>query len=220
MFPTASPTQLSSATAFCRTYTTTVNTNTAITQFPTRATSACGSSPSKYSSICSCGVPPSPSPTCSTDTAANLLRNSDFECGLSPWTTYTIDGTTTSTLSSPGYNSATAFQFTIGSTTSPSDATARLIQTVYNLEPDATYTLTFATNIAGPDAGFWGVMINGQPKRTVDARDNLGPGVWNVNSFDFVDDAAAVTEVKFEVITSQPGSVFKLDKISLVKKSV
>jgi hypothetical protein len=67
IFPAAFSAQLSSATAFCRTYNTTVNNYTAITQFPTRATAACGPSPAKYSSFCSCGVPPAPTPpTCPT----------------------------------------------------------------------------------------------------------------------------------------------------------
>lgn len=215
MFPTASPTQLSSATAFCRTYTTAINTNTAITQFPTRATSACGSSPPKYSSICSCGVPPAPK--CTSDTATNLIKNGDFECGLAPWTTYVLDARTTYKLSSPGYSSNTTFRFDIGPGTSTSDASARLIQTTGPLVAGATYTVTFATNIFDGNAGFWGVMVNNQPYRTVDARDQAGPGVWNVNSFDFVSQGGSA-EVKFEVITSEPGAIFQVDRVTLVKE--
>lgn len=131
-----------------------------------------------------------------------------------------LDAGTTHRLSSPGNgNSGSAFEVTVGPVTSPSDATARVIQAVPAelLDAGATYTVSFATNIVGPDAGFWGVMVNDQPYRTVDARDNAGPGVWNLNSFDYPHPGGAAT-LKFEIITSEPGSVFKLDDVSMVKK--
>jgi hypothetical protein len=64
LFPTASPAYLSSATDFYHSYTSTVITYPAITYFPTCATSAGGSSPAEYSSVCSCGSShPTPTPS-------------------------------------------------------------------------------------------------------------------------------------------------------------
>ncbi|KAL9033344.1 MAG: hypothetical protein Q9214_007561, partial [Letrouitia sp. 1 TL-2023] len=115
MFPSASPSALSIASAFCSTYTTKIN--TATTGFPTRATSACGTNPSLYSSACSCKPTytsattlstttstrktssttiststtktststTSTTPSCTPSPANNLIKNGGFECGLAPW---------------------------------------------------------------------------------------------------------------------------------------
>jgi hypothetical protein len=94
-------------------------------------------------------------------------------------------------------------------------ATVAVMQTVTGLEPGTTYTVSFATNVVDRNAGFWGVMVDDVPYRAVDTRDGSGPAVWNLNSFDFTAAAGGSATVKFEVITREPGAVFKLDDVRL-----
>ncbi|KAI9890742.1 MAG: hypothetical protein M1814_003672 [Vezdaea aestivalis] len=217
-YPTGSPAQISSASDFCATYTTT--TNTASTGFPTRATSACGASPSKYSSVCSCRPTSTSNPTACPSTYPDdqQFHNGGFECPTYfPWEPQLAPGTQYQ-LSSPGAaGSAKAFEFyqTGPPAREAHSAQARLIQTIYGLTIGKKYRLGYSTWINRYGAGFWGLMINGEPQQTVDAADFGGPGVWNYVTFDFT--ATVVTNYFiFEVITGEVGTIFKLDNVTLV----
>ena len=174
LFPTGSPTALSAALSFCNTYTITVN--TATTRFPTRATSGCGSNPSRYSSACSCK--PTATPSCPPVVSPNnLVNNGGFECGLAPWTAGDVVNTAHK-LSSPGADgSATAYEF---DQTGPKDPDsdqnpAFLTQDVSGLVTGAGYNLLFSVffDACTTDTGFVGVRIGGgsQGGTTFDACD-------------------------------------------------
>ncbi|KAK8096182.1 hypothetical protein PG999_014204 [Apiospora kogelbergensis] len=85
LFPCASPAALSTASAYCQTITAS---GTTATNHPTRAVSACGTTPAHYLSACA-SAPPTPTSTLCpgpSPTPGNVLPNGDFECGLAPWT--------------------------------------------------------------------------------------------------------------------------------------
>ncbi|KAK0710435.1 hypothetical protein B0T21DRAFT_352636 [Apiosordaria backusii] len=112
LFPCPSPSAVSVASAFCATITAS---GTTATNYPTRATNACGTTAARYISACQCGPtcsyltvlgttststspqststasaceapPTSTTSTCeATPTNGNLLSG-DFECGVVPWT--------------------------------------------------------------------------------------------------------------------------------------
>ncbi|KAL9611910.1 MAG: hypothetical protein Q9167_003463 [Letrouitia subvulpina] len=95
LFPSASPSALSIASAFCATYTTKIN--TATTGFPTRATSACGSNPSSYSSACSCKPTYTSATTLSTTTSSRTTSSTTSSTSTKKTSTSTTSTSTTST---------------------------------------------------------------------------------------------------------------------------
>ncbi|KAG6999657.1 hypothetical protein G7Y79_00033g068450 [Physcia stellaris] len=160
LFPTASPTAVSSALAFCSTYTTT--TNTATTGFPTRASAACGTAPFRYSSACSCKPSPT-APACTPVVAPNnLVQNGGFECnGLAPWTAGDIFNTAHK-LSTPGEGGVgVAYEF---DQTGPPAPGARippfLSQQIVGLTAGATYELGYSLSFDActADTGFVGML--------------------------------------------------------------
>ncbi|KAK8087598.1 hypothetical protein PG997_002559 [Apiospora hydei] len=128
MFPCASSAALSTAATYCQTITASGAT---ATNYPTRAVSACGTTPARYLSACSCG------PTCTTatpiptatpcpapnPTSGNVLSNSDFECGLAPWKPQIHDPSSASylltTAAASAHTGTHAFEVTLHTTLDP-----------------------------------------------------------------------------------------------------
>ncbi|KAK4174293.1 hypothetical protein QBC36DRAFT_333920 [Triangularia setosa] len=137
LFPCPSPSAVSVASAFCATITAS---GTTATNYPTRATNACGITAGRYISACQCGPtcsystststsslttstasacePPSTSttsttPACeATPTSGNLLYG-DFECGLTPWTAQVFAPFTSIygvSVNTPGFTNANSFR--------------------------------------------------------------------------------------------------------------
>ena len=117
MFPINNPAQLSTASTFCATYTSSIN--TATTGFPSRAAAACGSSPSRFSSVCLCQpkattstsspISPTSSPTSPTSslTSSTTSLTSSTTSLTSPTTSLTSPTTTVPTSSTTSTTSST-----------------------------------------------------------------------------------------------------------------
>lgn len=71
--------------------------------------------------------------------------------------------------------------------------------------------LTFASFFDNGDAGFIGVLINGAPVRTVDARDRP-VGVWNVNEVDYTPTGDEVV-ITFEFLFGVYPSNMRIDTV-------
>ncbi|KAK3486258.1 hypothetical protein B0T13DRAFT_157253 [Neurospora crassa] len=196
LFPCPSSSAVSVAAAFCATITAS---GTTATNYPTRATNACGSTPDRYISACKCG------PTCSFTTSTTTTTTAtacpsatpsngglvygDFECPSPspPWTVQILDPSfslsTTTTNSFTGNRSLRAF-LTGPSTCSGVCTNARIISPPLPITPNTEYKLTLATffpnNAKGGtgSTGFIGVQINGRAGLTIDANDSPGRGKW------------------------------------------
>ncbi|KAG6999516.1 mannan endo-1,4-beta-mannosidase B [Physcia stellaris] len=223
LFPTGTPSAVSSALAFCSTYTTTVN--TATTGFPTRATNGCGTSPSRYSSACSCK--PTPTPSCApVGPAGNLVKNGGFECGLAPWTAGDVVNTAHK-LSSPGAGgSATAYEFDqIGPQDPDSNGNPAFVtQDVTGLTAGAQYNLIYSVrfDFTGPcyEVGFLGSRIGGPQSsqgETFDAcdRGQSAVGQYAQSTVPF-QATGATTNVRFEFLIGKQGAVVRLDNVAVV----
>jgi len=97
--PCQAPVIWSSARAFCATITAG---GTTATDYPTRATAACGTAPAKYLSACARSLTctpttstSAPSPTSTTCLHLGLVPNGDFEYGTTSWTVQVPDSTQT-----------------------------------------------------------------------------------------------------------------------------
>ncbi|CAF9937432.1 MAG: hypothetical protein HETSPECPRED_000537 [Heterodermia speciosa] len=216
LFPTGTPSAVSSALAFCATYTTTIN--TATTGFPTRATAGCGTATARYSSACSCkptatSCPPVVAPN-------NLVQNGGFECGLPPWTAGDVVNTAHK-LSSPGAaGSNTAYEFDqIGQ---PGPDSSRnpsfLTQSVPGLTVGAAYKLVFSLffDACTSNTGFVGVRIGSQGGLTYDACDSGQAAVGKFFQYQLPFTADAATEsLRFEFIINRPGAVVKIDNVAI-----
>ena len=210
-FPTASPAAVSSALAFCATYTTAIS--TATTGFPTRATGGCGTATVRYSSACSC----KPTPTSNH----NLVKNGGFEFGLSPWVADDVVNTKHG-LTSPGDNSPTAFEFDQAGPIDP-DASmhpASVNQDVYGVTVGSPYIVTFSVYFDScvPSDGFLGVMLNHEPVYTFDACDDgqVAVGAFHKVSLPFT--ASSNPEnVRFEFVISRDTqrAMVKLDNVAV-----
>lgn len=180
------------ALAFCATITAS---GTTATNYPTRATNACGSTPDRYISACKCG------PTCSSTTIATAtacpsatpsnggLVYGDFECPSPspPWTVQILDASFS--LSTTTINSFTGNRSLHASLTGPSTCSgvctnARIISPPLPITPNTDYKLTLATffpnnaNGGTGSTGFIGVQINGRAGLTIDANDSPGREKW------------------------------------------
>ncbi|KAI4214636.1 MAG: hypothetical protein LQ351_002709 [Letrouitia transgressa] len=223
LFPSASPSALSAASAFCATYTTIIN--TATTGFPARATGGCGSSPSRYSSACSCKptatttlTTTTTTPTCTPTPANNLIKNGGFECGLAPW----VAGDVTNTrhyVRGPGDASPNAFEFNqVGPVDPASNQNPAFLTQDFTATAGTAYRLNFRTYFdkCTTREGFVGVRLNQAFGTTVDACDFGGSaGSFKSNSITFTPTTNAVN-VRFEFLTNEPDAVFKLDNIAFV----
>jgi hypothetical protein len=216
MFPCQSTAALSTATQFCNTIT--VGGSTA-TNFPTRATAACGTTVDRYLSACSCGPTCSPDPTETPCPAfGGLIRNGDFECGLSSWTVQVPDTAASASLSPASNTGATSFEIRLSRPieTPEQFISARLISQTFRVEPNVPCRLRFTTFFDNPDAGFIGVRINNRAVFTIDAKDK-GSGIWNTNSVDFtpgVDVFEAVIE--FDFVFGNFAGIPSIDRIDSV----
>lgn len=213
MFPTASPVALSSASAFCATYTTAIS--TATTGFPTRATGGCGTATARYSSACSCQ--PTPAPTCTPTPANNLVQNGGFECGgLDHWTATDVANTYHSLVA--GENSPTAYQFLERGEPQSNFNVASLSQDVGGLTVGAVYTLSYSAYFSACTGsfGFVGIMLNHQAVSTYDPCDygQAGVGQFYRTSLSFTA-TANPTNVRFEFVIGQPSAVVRLDNIAI-----
>jgi len=219
LFPCPSPSAVSTASAFCATIT--ANGVTA-TNYPTRATAACGNTPARYISACKCGPTCStPSPTttaCATPPTPTVgLLYGDFECGLGSWTVQKPDSAATAGVTTNGPNTGQkSFEvdFHAPAVSPELGVSARITSQLVPVTPGVTYTLEFYTFFDNMDAGFIGVMFNGNPVKTVDARDN-GWGAWYVNRVNWTPAAGVTTAaIRFEFLfVSTVSSVDKIDSI-------
>lgn len=91
---------------------------------------------------------------------------------------------------------------------------ARITSQTVPVTPGVPYSLEFYTFFDNLDAGFIGVMFNGVPVRTVDARDN-GWGAWHVNQQTWTPASGVTTAaITFEFLfVSTVSSVDKIDSI-------
>ncbi|KAH8666019.1 hypothetical protein BGZ60DRAFT_432182 [Tricladium varicosporioides] len=212
LFPCPTPTAVAEASAFCVTITSSGKT---ATNYPARATAACGTSADRYISACKCGPTCTATVTkpCSTPTAG--LIYGDFECGLSPWSTQLPDAAASARVLSPGFTGQKAFEadFNPPSVSKELGVSARLLGPAVPVTPGQTYKLTFATWFDIGSSGFIGIMINNKPYRTIDAND-FGMGHWHFNQLSWT---ANVTEVsaapKFEFLFGETKSVDKIDNV-------
>lgn len=211
MFPTADPTRLASAQAFCQTYTQGVS--TATTGFIPRFTTACSSDPSKYSSACSCGPTATATAPACAPTPYEVFQNGDFECGIYPWRALVTDGTTYA-LTSPGFSSSTTFEVRQNGPLDIVGLGQANIQQLIYITPGVQYTLKFSTFWSPNGVGFIGLKFNGQPQYTFDAGDNNGPGVWSSNTVSFTATTGQYL-LEFEFLFGATGVVAKIDNVVL-----
>jgi hypothetical protein len=212
LFPCPTPTAVSQAFAFCATITSGGQT---ATNFPARATAACGTSPDRYISACKCGPTCTTTAACSTPTAG--LIYGDFECGLPPWTTQVPDPAASVKISSPGFTGQKAVEadFTPPPQTPEFGTSARIISPAAPVAPGVTYKLTFATWFAPGSSGFTGIMINDIPYRTIDVFDFGPQGSWHFNQLGWTANATETSAlIKFEFLYGGDSkSVFKVDDV-------
>jgi hypothetical protein len=209
LFPCPTPTAVAEASAFCATIT---NGGKVATNYPTRATAACGTSSDRYVSACKCGPTCTATP-CSTPTAG--LIYGDFECGLPPWSTQLPDPAASAQVLSPGFTGQKAFEadFTPPSISNEFGVSARVLGPAAPVTPGQTYKLTFATWFDDGSTGFTGVMINDKPYMTIDAGD-FGTGHWHFNQLGWTANATETSAVpKFEFLFGDTKSVDKIDGV-------
>ncbi|KAK8054827.1 hypothetical protein PG993_000054 [Apiospora rasikravindrae] len=228
LFPCASSAALATASAYCKTITASGIT---ATNYPTRAVSACGTTPARYLSACGCGptcttatpmptlTPPCPAPN---PTSGNILPNSDFECGLAPWTPQVPDPSASYLVTNKAADAHTgthAFEVTLHAAPSTPEqgVNARILSPSVGVVQNVPYRLAFWLRFSDLRCGFVGVMINGQPLRTVDAADNGSAVIrnWTENQVDYTPSTGSV-RVKFEYVLglAVPCTV-RLDTVSL-----
>ncbi|KAK3326096.1 hypothetical protein B0H66DRAFT_550069 [Apodospora peruviana] len=218
LFPCGSTAALSTATAFCATVTAG---GTTATNYPTRATAACGTAPARYISACACG------PTCTTTTLpcptvtpGSLLPNGDFECGLAPWKTEVPDSSASAGVTTPGNTGTHSFEVVLSAppATPQLGVSARVISATVPVEVGATYTLTFYTNFSDFGNGFIGVMANGSPIYTIDAGDNgAGVGFYSKNTVSYTASTSSVYFTFEFLFGTTSAGIDRIDTISLVK---
>ncbi|KAK1953680.1 hypothetical protein LY78DRAFT_664304 [Colletotrichum sublineola] len=215
LFPCPSPSAVSSASAFCATITAG---GTTATDFPARASSACGTVASRYISACGCGptcsVTPTPTPT-PCPAYGGLLANGDFECGISPWTVEVPDAGASTTITPSSSNSGgRSFEAKLLQDRPRQEPVLSVSASsnIFSVEPNVPCKLTFALWFDNMDAGFVGIKFNGAPVRTVDARDGAGWGVWKSVSIDYTPSSDRL-QVKFEFLYGRVASVVRLDSV-------
>ncbi|KAK6863538.1 hypothetical protein PG995_000066 [Apiospora arundinis] len=229
LFPCANQAALSTASAYCQTITAS---GTTATNYPTRAVAACGTTPARYLSACACGPTcATPTPTSTTTpcpafpnpTSGNVLPNSDFECGLAPWTPQAPDPSSVSYLvtssAADAHTGTHAFEVTLFATpaTRPEQGVnARITSPQVAVARNVPYKLTFWLRFSDLRCGFVGVMVNDQPIWTVDATDHgaASVGTWTLNQVDYTPTTDSVW-VKFEYILGPALCSVRLDTVSL-----
>jgi hypothetical protein len=113
------------------------------------------------------------------------VPNGDFEYGsLYPWHALVTEGTTYA-LTPPGSTRPFAFEVDQNAPLDSVGIGEVIHAQIFYITPGTQYVLTFDTFFNVGNGGFIGVKFNGAPQYTVDASDNLGPGVWNSNTISF-----------------------------------
>ncbi|KAL0934095.1 uncharacterized protein CTRU02_210894 [Colletotrichum truncatum] len=217
LFPCPTPSAVASASAFCATITAD---GTTATNFPSRATAACGTVPGRYISACVCGptcpiipsVTPTPTPCASY---GGLLTNGDFECGISPWTVnrpdpFAVAGITSDSANT-GLKSFEARLFSNRTLQNPT-VSARVKSAIILVQQGVPLKLSFSVWFDNMDAGFVGVMLNGEPVRTIDARDGPGWGIWKTSFVEYTPNSDSV-QITFEFLFGTVASVARLDSV-------
>lgn len=209
MFPCQSAAAWSTATSFCATITAG---GTTATNYPTRATAACGTVPAKYLSVCGCGPTCTPTPT--TCPPLGLVPNGDFECDTTSWTVQVPDSAASTSIVSPGNTGTKAFQVQTRSApiTPELGVSARIISSTINAAANVPSKLTFASFFTSTDAGAIGVQINDAPVYLLDAADKPA-GVWNSNSIDYTPSTDQVV-IKFEFLFGPYPSTARIDTVN------
>lgn len=205
LFPTASPTALTTASAFCTSLDLALDPST-VTGYPTRATSACGNTPSTYMSACTCLDKKS------CQAANQPIRNGGFECGLALWRVNTTNRGSYS-ISAPSHTGKVSFAFATNQMTADFGPPS-VQQTTAGLVLGQQYTLHFVTWFSDADAGFIGLVLNGIPRLTDDARDTTCWQVWKLRTYSFTADSKSLT-VRFEFLASTGMHTFRLDDVYL-----
>ncbi|KAJ9134272.1 hypothetical protein NKR23_g10198 [Pleurostoma richardsiae] len=217
--PTESLSALAAATSYCATIT--QGTVTA-TNFPSRATSACGTDPSPYISACACGqtcAPACPAPT------VGILPDGDFECtAVSPWRYEILDSSARVEVGPPANTGARSFGavLTASPATAEQGVSVRLESRPLPVKAGRSYLLGFALWFSGPDVGFAGVKFNGVPVKTVDARDVPPTGEFHSSNATYTAPAGKDTTVTvafeflFDAARVSSGSQ-RVDTITLVE---
>ncbi|KAK4223491.1 hypothetical protein QBC38DRAFT_487640 [Podospora fimiseda] len=174
LFPCPSPSAVSVAAAFCATITAD---GTTATNYPTRATNACGPTPYRYISACQCG------PTCSTSIATSTSTSTsttstttvstcsptptngglvygDFECTpnyLAPWAVSVLDTGVSTILATPGFTKPQAYKHYLAGSRSCSLSDSNCINvrlsypSAVPVTPGGKYKLTYAVRFDGSD---------------------------------------------------------------------
>jgi hypothetical protein len=219
MFPCQSPAAWSTASAFCATVTAGGST---ATNYPTRATAACGPTPDRYLSVCGCGPTCTPTPTgptttpsasCTPPPTVGLLPNGDFECALEPWTVQVPDLAAKTSITSPGNTGSKAFQVRLFSSPSTPQmgVSARIISPRIAVAANVPCKLKFSAFFDNLEAGMIGVLINGAPVWTIDAKDK-GANKWVPVAVDYTPQTDYVT-ITFEFLFGLYPSIDKIDSV-------
>ncbi len=160
------------------------------TNYPSRATSACGTVPDKYISACKCGPTCAPATTLATSTTASSCTPTpsnggriygDFECGgLGPWATSTVDSGFAISVKAPGLTGKNSIQgeYVGYSVCRDQCSSGRILYPVFAVTPGVAYKITYGTWMDSTTSGFIGLMINGNGLRTTDVGD-YPQSQWN-----------------------------------------
>jgi hypothetical protein len=215
LFPCPIPSAVSVASAFCATIT---SGGVTATNYPARATAACGTTASRYLSACSCGPTCTPTTTtapCTATPTAGLVYG-DFECGIGSWTSTVYDPAATISVTSPGFtgNKAVKVDFTAPEISPQLGVNAPLYSPTFSIIPGNSYKLTFATwfDIA---VGFIGVNVNnnGQSETDIFAIDSSA-SQWTFNQVEWDAGSEDVTAViVFEFVFGNTTNVEKIDDV-------
>ncbi|KAL8765583.1 MAG: hypothetical protein Q9194_006517 [Teloschistes cf. exilis] len=157
----------------------------------------------------------SSTPTCAPTPANNVVRNGGFECGLSPWIAADVVNTRHS-ITSPGDDSAFAFQFNQVGPVDPNGGSASVSQDI-SVVVGRSYNLRFRTffDKCTQGEGFIGVMINHQALQTIDACD-FGTSDFKFNYPVSFTATTNPTNLRFELITGEEDTVAKIDNVVVV----
>jgi len=240
MFPTQSPAAISSALAFCATYTTKLN--TATTGFPNRATGGCGTSTARYSSACSCKPTTTSSTTLATSTTSatsttpatsttgylpgcspissnNLVQNGGFECLY--WVDWSPkDVANTYHIDTTGQNSYTSYEFKLRGNPASTTEVASLSQDVPGFTVGASYVLNYGScwSTCDQSIGFIDIKLNYQSVTTIHPCQGTVAGLgWVNGTFGPFTAVSNVENLRFEFVLSlnQNNDDIRLDNIAI-----
>ena len=189
MFPCPSPSAVSAASAFCATIT--ANGTTA-TNFPTRATSACGSSAARYISACKCGPTctsssTSASSTCTANPTRSGVLYGDFECSVTaPWTLQLSDPSTiTGSVNQPGLTGNWAVEVEFAN---EDPLNASLTSPTVTVNPSTQYKLT------------WGLFVNGNSGDQTASVNGRGT---TINANQYLSHEWVYTQIPFTTLSTE-----------------